>query len=382
MIDHIAEPPVVMVVSMSRIVDDVRVLRHIEAIRSRFRILTIGYGPSPEGVQEHIEIPERLSYLPTSPKALIFNLLRRFDVSSESVAAIRFVRSKLNDLRFDVALINDVASLPIMRYLSVPVVVDMHEYAPLELEEDWRFRMLLMRYNFFLCSRYLRLATAVTTVSHGLAKRYQTEFGVSPAVILNARDYRSLQRHTSSSANFRLVHTGLAARARQLDVMIEAVAQVPTMTLDLYLVPARYQSRTIRKLRRLADSTTNVRVLPAVDSASLPEVINNYDLALIYVAHDSFTLRHGMPNKLFDSIQARVGIVCGPSDDIAEFCTSHQIGVSTSSFGVAELVHLLRRLDVATVDQLKVNCERVATAYHASIEGEKLCRIVEDAVSR
>jgi len=365
---------------MSTISQDNRVLRHIQALKSDYRVVTVGFGSSPNGSSEHFSIPEHLPYLPLNPTALIPLIFGNYRRSSQNTAAIRFVKKLVHELAFDLAIVIDAAALPTVRFIDKPLIIDMHEYAPLEMEHDWRFRIFLKRYNSWLCRKHLSKASAVTTVSHGLANRYEHEFAVKVSVIYNARELVQIKVRETKNLNLRLIHTGLAAKARQLQVMVQAVSAIPHMTLDLYLVVAPYQIRTMKRLVKAAQKTNNVRVLDPVHPGVIPHLINNYDLALIYVASDTFTLRHAMPNKLFDCVQARVGIVSGPSDEISEFCEKKKIGVSTSKFDAEELETLLRGIEVNTINELKLNCEDVALEINAETEGTKLLALVRNTL--
>ena len=377
--DHVK--PTVAVVVMSKIATDVRVIRHLQALEDKFQLVSVGYGPSPGYSFEHIQIPDKLPYLPLNLAALVPHALRQFRTSSQRISAVKYVAERLSQLHIDAVLLNDVATFPLISRIDVPTIVDMHEFAPLELEGDWRFNLFLRRYNTWLCHEYLPQAARVTTVSDGLAARYEKDFGVDVAVIYNAREEQQIPIRPTTTPKFRLIHTGLAAQTRRLDVMITAVSRIPYMTLDMYLVEAPYQSKTLRDLTARASSTTNVRIKLPVKSSEIPRLINEYDLSLVYVSDASFTHRHGMPNKLFDSIQARTGIVTGPSKDLSEFCLEHQIGISTSTFSANDLEMALRSLNVETVNGYKQNADHVARIVHSRSEGKKLEEIVERAIT-
>jgi hypothetical protein len=365
-----------LIVSTTHTAKDVRIMRHINFLADHFDIETIGYGDSPPNVQRHIKIPDDVKYLPISLKALLPHILRMFGLSSQRIQAIQFLKRTVETTRSDIVLLNDVQTLPLLEHLQCPTVVDMHEYAPLEMEDDWRFRLFLQRYYTWLCEKYLPLANAVTTVSNGLASEYQKVFGVECTVVLNARDYRDLKVHEHKSSPMRLVHSGLAAKARRLEVMMNSVANLSGFVLDMYLVSAPRQSRTLRKLKRLADQTNNIRILDPVPSDTLPEVLNSYDLSLPYIAPANFSLEHCMPNKLFDSIQARIGIVSGPSPDMADFCKNHKIGFSTKRFSSAELRGLLISLNATEVNSLKRASDVCAILVTAEAEAKKLHEIL------
>ncbi len=58
---------------------------------------------------------------------------------------------------FDVLVSNDAVSLPVALEVAAgrPVVADLHEYAPLEMEESWRWRLLFQRFASWICATYL-----------------------------------------------------------------------------------------------------------------------------------------------------------------------------------------------------------------------------------
>lgn len=370
----------VLVASTTKTAQDVRIVRHINFLADYFDVVSVGYGESPSNVVRHIRIPDGIQYLPISLGSFLPHVFGLYGVSSRRVPAVQFLKQAIENIDFDVVLLNDVQTLPIVEHLSRPVVVDMHEYAPLEMEDDWRFRVLLKRYYTWLCIRYLPLASAVTTVSRGLALEYEKTFGVHCEVVLNARDFRTLEVQQVKSLPIKLVHSGLAAKARQLEVMIKAVANIDEFILDLYLVSAPRQAKTLKKLKKLALLSKNVRVLDPVDSRTLPEVLNNYDLSLAYIAPANFSLEHCMPNKLFDSIQARIGVISGPSPDLAEFCLENKIGLATKKFDANELLELLRSLDANQINSLKQAADECANRVTAETEALKILELLQKLI--
>lgn len=371
----------VLIVAMTSIENDVRVRRHISALEDDYRIVTVGFGGSPPGVSAHISIPESLHYLPINIGAFIPHMFRLFRLSSQKINAIQFVAKALDSIEFDLALFNDVQTLPLLEHIKSPVMVDMHEYAPREMDDDWRFRVFLMRYYYWLCKKYLPRAQCVSTVSSGLAKEYQAVFGVEVRVILNAREYVNLSIRERNADTLRVVHTGLAAKTRQLETMIHALKNLPRVQLDMYLVPAPWQRFRLKRLKRLASKTNNVRIMEPVPSDDLPALINLYDLALVYLAPDSFSVKYSMPNKLFDCIQARVGVVASPLPDVAEFVEREEMGVVTPSFSEQSLQELILKLSDHQINQFKYACHNVAKLVNAESEAAKLKQVVRECLA-
>lgn len=370
-----------LIIAMTQLQRDVRVLRHIAALKDQYRIVTVGFGVAPLGTSEHVRIPDKCNYLPTNIAALVPHICRMYGISSQKTKAIHHVTKILKDLDYDLVVLNDVQTLPLIEDINKPIIVDMHEYAPREMDDDWRFRVFLMSYYYWLCKKYLPKANKVMTVSSGLAKEYQAVFGVTVEVLLNAREFVNLPVRETVGNYRRIVHTGLAAKSRHLEIMIEAVSGLPKVFLDMYLVPAPRQSRELRRLQLLASRTSNVRVIEPVIPEELPAVINLYDLALIYLAPNSFSVKHCMPNKLFDCIQARVGVVASPLPDVAEFVKREQIGRTTKSFTSQALQNEILQLSNYHINQFKYSCNKVANEINAGSEAKTLQQLVSDTLS-
>jgi hypothetical protein len=369
----------IVIVAFTHIDRDVRVLRQIKSLATSADVVTIGYGLQPPGTTQHFQIPPSLKYLPISFMSLVSLALRRYDAALRFTTAYAWTAEVLKDIRADIIYLNDVQTIGLVsQSVSTPAVIDMHEYAPLEMEDDWRFRLLLMRYYTFLCKKYLPLASKVVTVSPGLASKYQSEFGIDVEIILNARSevQSTSLPNGSSDETIRLVHTGLAASGRHLEWMIEAIGDVPGVSLDLYLVEAPRQSRTLKSLKKLTAKYENCSVRSPVPSSELPSVISKYDVGLVFIAPSNFSLRHCMPNKLFDCIQARRPVIVGPSPDMADFVRLHDIGFVCPTFDVADLRKTIIGISRADLDLRSESLDRTAVSINEESEGLKLRDIV------
>ena len=369
----------IVIVAFTHIDRDVRVLRQIKSLVASADVVTIGYGLQPPGTTQHFQIPPSLKYLPISLKSLISLGLGQYNAALRFTTAYAWAAEKLKEVSADLIYLNDVQTIGLVGQSgSTPTIIDMHEYAPLEMEEDWRFRLLLMRYYTFLCKKYLPLASKVVTVSPGLATRYESEFNIDVDIIMNARSevQNSSLQEQSNDQTIRLVHSGLAANARHLEWMIEAVGDVPGVSLDLYLVEAPRQARTLKSLIKLTAKYKNCSIKSPVPSSELPTVISNYDAGLLFIAPSSFSLRHCLPNKLFDCVQARRPAIVGPSPDMADFVRQHDIGFVCPTFDIDDLRKTLTGLSRADLEKKTEALNRIAVSINEESEGQKLRGIV------
>ena len=158
----------------------------------------------------------------------------------------------------------------------------------------------------------------------------------------------------------RLVHSGVAAPERNIEGLISAVHELDDrFTLDLYLVgDAGY----ISVLEILARRSSRVRVLPPVAPEALPATLNAYDLGVYLLPVRSLNHRLMLPNKFFDFVQARLGLVFGPSVEIERLIAEHGLGIVTSGWSTDDLVDVLRGLTEGDVARFKAASAAAAPA--------------------
>src|SRR5690606_14748561 len=144
-------------------------------------------------------------------------------------------------------------------------------------------------------------------------------------------------RPTPVSSPVRLVHSGACLRNRDLHVMVEAVlaaAREPDpvdVTLDLYLTPN--DPAYLEELRGLAAGSGGVvTVHEPVPYADLLPLLNGYDVGVHVLPPSSFNNANALPNKVFDYVQARLGLLVGPSPEMAMLVHRHELGVVAPAF--------------------------------------------------
>jgi len=257
------------------------------------------------------------------------------------------------------------------------VIFDAHEYYPRQHEEQLFFRLLLRPYLNALCRTTLPKTAAVFTVSPGLAKEYHRQFGVMPSVVHNTPNRQSLTP-TGVDQPVRLVYHGMAQRRRKIDLLIDAVRRVGAR-FELHLVLKTSQA-TLRELKKLAEGSENVVFHTPIPNEKLCGWINQFDLGLSFFPPVTFNLKHCLPNKFFEYIQARLGVVVGPSPDLAAIVQKEGCGIVTRDFSVESLVEALRQLTVQDVERLKRRSHQIADRYCWEGDSEVLSDIVQQVL--
>ena len=352
-----------LILSFSSIVSDARVLKQVGEFTPHYEVTTCSYGPAPEGVVDHIRIPDDLS-----PHQVDWRLmfLRAYYVSYWKTPAVRFVKRALRGRRFDVILANDLEAAPIAvtERARRGVHLDLHEYTPLWHEEIPGWLKRRAPYYAWQVRRYGRRARSSTTVGRGIAQAYAENFGLAPEVVTNAAPYLAVEPAPARTP-IRLVHSGVCQRNRALMETVSAVVESRAdVTLDLYLTPN--DPPYLAEIRQAAEASGGrVTVHEPVPYEQLNETLQQYDLGVVVIPPVNFNYRWGLPNKLFDYVQARLGVIVGPSPEMEELVVSRGIGAVTGGYDAADVARTLDELTPAAVDRWKAESDRHAAELSA-----------------
>lgn len=355
--------PSLLVISLSPIHRDARVLRQLSVVAEHGRVTTVGYGPRPEGADEHIEVPEHLATLPQTPAGVAKLGLRRLAAAELAAPAVQWVLKALEGRRFDAVVANEARILALADRVAdgAPIWADMHEWAPEERTHILSWRLLVAPLMDHLCRTYLPRCAAVTTVGDRIGELYLSRYGVEARTMRNSSPLRDLPVGEVSEDRVRLVHSGAAVAGRNLELTIDVVSSLPErFSLDLYLVPANDGGKYMRSLTERAPAGGRIRFLDPVPPMQLPDTLNRYDLGVFWLPPVHTNGHLTLPNKYFDYVQARLGIAVGPSPEMADLTRRHELGVVSEDFAPETIAASLRDVTAEDLRTWKRNADRAA----------------------
>lgn len=357
--------PILLILAFSPLRSDARVLRQIRLLCARYAVTTVGYGPAPQGedidLVGHHRIPDEIVAWHKDRRLL---LLRRYQTAYDTAPVIRHLRQVLATGSWDVVLANDVETVPLALSLDAGGVhADLHEYAPRQNEESWRWRWFVAPFQRWLVRTQVSRADSVTTVGPELAREYAREFGIEAVVVVNAAPYAERLPQPVHDP-LRLVHSGLARRNRSLEVMLDAVRQtMRPVTLDLYLMPN--DPAYLAELRDRVADLPQIRFHDPVPPEDLGDRLSECDMGVFVLPPLTFNYRFTLPNKLFDFVQARLGVLVGPSPEMAALVREHDLGLILDDFGTESLARALDKLTDDQVVAFKAASHAVASQLSA-----------------
>ncbi|MGB7447540.1 MAG: glycosyltransferase family 1 protein [Ornithinimicrobium sp.] len=364
--------PRLLILAFTPLTEDARVLRQVDLFSGDYEITTLGYGPPPRAVTEHLRLPDSVVAW-HKPRALL--AARRYQTAYDHAPVVAAARGLLSSGRWDVVLANDVETAPLAMTLGARGVhVDLHEYASRQNEDSWRWRMFVAGFNAWILRTWVTRATSVSTIGPALASQYGREFGLSVRVVPNAAPY--VDRVPGPVGGpLRLVHSGLARRSRRLEIMLDAVrATERPVALDLYLMPN--DPAYLAELRARSADLPQVRWHDPVAPHQLNERLARADIGVFVLPPVTFNYRYTLPNKLFDFVQARLGVIVGPSPEMAGLVERHGLGLVLPDFSAHSLAAALDTLTAHDVSGYK----RASHAVAAELSAERLIEGWSEAV--
>lgn len=357
------ERPRVLILCYTHLATDSRVLRQVRSLSEVYDVTSATFGPSPVPGVEHIELrdppPYRHPWIGRLIYIALFSL-RIFPFLMRLNYRDRAALTALAGREWDVILANDVDTVPLALKLGARygVLADLHEYSSRQDEHSIIWRLVLAPYARWLVRKTAKGVDAVTTVSHGIAEEYRREFGIDAEVVTNASDFRSLAP-TPVGSTIRLVHSGVPAVQRRLELMIDAMRLTAAeVTLDFYLLEDG--SHYLSELKERAAGLATVRFNPPVASGKLVDALNQYDVGLSIFAPTTFNLAWCLPNKFFDYVQARLGVIIGPSPEMQRIVKQRGIGSVLKDFTAESLAEVLEGLRPEVVHEWKRASDRHA----------------------
>lgn len=375
-----AGKPRILVLTFTPFAQEPRALKQVRYLKDSYDVTTAGFGSSPFPDVAHVEIPEMRPQRWGAIGRLIGAGLLQLHAYRAfiGISALDRVTSQLlGDQDWDVVIAHDLKALEAAFDLDPKsgVVLDLHEYAPRQEEHSFLWRMLIAPYFRWMCRVRVPRAAAVVTVGQGIADEYRRQFGIESTVVVNATPFYTLEPGQVASP-IRLVHSGGVAPQRRLDIMIQGVREsTADVTLDLYLVGD--EGGLLEQLRRMAEGDDRIRFHDPVPYHELVATLNTHDVGLSIFPPTTFNLAWCLPNKFFDYVQARLGVIVGPSPEMQRIVDARGFGLTLADFEPSSLSRALEQLTPEDVAAWKAAAAENADA----LSSESQAQIWEDVIS-
>lgn len=94
----------------------------------------------------------------------------------------------------------------------------------------------------------------------------------------------------------------------------------------------------------------------------------------------SFNVKHMMPNKLFEFVQARLAVAIGPSPDMKKFVEQQGVGIVAEDFSPRSMASALNSLSTADIIRFKQKSNEAAKQFNASVNKKKILELIDQVI--
>ena len=353
--------------------------RLIEVLKHKYQLTAIGLEVSEISGVEVLSYPYAKKRNAKEEQELEANVAKNDYMKLVKIPNRLVIEKYLQDREFDVIFCNDLLLLPFVveNKKQAKVIFDAREYYPRQMENNERWRRLFAGFNDYLCQTYLKEVDYMYSVSEGIAKEYEKNYGVKCDVMTSAAKYHTPPHSLICHEPIKLIHHGLASPDRCIHGMIEMMDYVAErFTLDLMLVPT-YHQEYYQTLQDMANQRKNVRIIPIVPFEEIIPFTSLYDIGVFLVPFTTFNLQMCLPNKFFEFIQARLAIAIGPSPEMSKLVQQYNLGIIAKDFTPKSMAEELNKLTKQDILKYKENSNKTAKIRNAEKEGEKILQILE-----
>lgn len=383
-------PRKALVVALANIVSDPRVRRQADWLaQAGYIVDSLGIGDHPSAsIRTHYAMTPQPHWTTTRygragmhaflPKRARFALLGSGRFPAAVHAAVR-------SGEYDLIVFSDIELLPWLDdrrafprgKSSAHLYLDLHEYFPPTMPPGSRLRIGLEKYYQWTRS-YIgdtRFGTR-SVVARGIGDLYSEEFGFElPALVRNAPPLADLEPSPVDPDRIELIHHGVANFKRGLRELVETMRFADDrFRLTFMLQGAQWVIDELRELS--ADLGDRVRFVDPVPMPELPREINPYDLEVMFFKPITTNLRFALPNKFFEAVQGRLGVVIGDSPMMVEIVNEIHNGAICDSWEPEDLARTLNALSAEDIRGLK-QASHVAAAQ---LNGENERRVFIDSL--
>ena len=229
-------------------------------------------------------------------------------------------------------------------------------------------------------ARLGRVPDLVTTVSTGIASDLNREFGMASKVILNVPDGLQGSGHPrpSRQQEIRIVHHARFEFNRRPWVLVSALCRLPaTYRSDLYFLSS---TPILIILRALTARRPHVQVHGPLDEVPGHRVLSEYDVGLVAFPTTVPNLRYALPNKLFQYLEAGLGLVGVETTAAGDLIRQHGLGELAEAYDARSICAAISRLDRQELSRLQGNVQGTAqrlVSDERSRVGELLDQLME-----
>ncbi len=385
------DPKYALIIAMSMIPRDPRVRRQLDSLASQgWTVDTIGVGPEHDpAARDHFALNSPSPWVRSKLGAILIHgfLPNRAKFKLLESNQIPFIaHDRIRSGHYQLIIFNDHHFMPwiadpstfTQAALQAHIHLDLHEYFPPRVLRDTFYRRFTAGYNDWRRNHIGdRRFTTRSTPVRGISALYASEFGFDqPAVVRSCPPAIDQQPSPVNPREIRLLYHGVVNPHRGVFEMVDAMRLLDDrFTMTFMSVGSPQQ---ITNLKAYAHGMEDrVHFVPPVQVEEISSSINKYDLEVMFFPWHTTNLKLALPNKFFEALQGRLGVVIGDSPMMQELVDEHHLGLVVRGWSAEDLAAGINTLSAEQVAGFKRAAHVVSPDFSAESERQAFLAIVE-----
>lgn len=222
----------------------------------------------------------------------------------------------------------------------------------------------------------IRKAHRSYTVCEPIADYYNKLYNIKMEVIRNLPTKKQITNDFNNRENI-LVYQGAINKDRRVEMIIKAVSGIDNC--KLYIAGKGNLEESLKKMTKELKLQDKVKFTGVLDFESLHQLTQTAKIGFSIEQGSSLNYKYGLPNKLFDYIQAGVPVICSELQEIKKIIDKYSTGISTVISDSDKLRELIVSLlnDKEKLEYYHNNCIKAAEILNWENEKDRLLTIFE-----
>jgi len=255
------------------------------------------------------------------------------------------------------------AAIDIARKTDAQVIYDAHEFATLEIENEFRLATFYKRYTE---RRLVKQINGMITVSDGFSRIFAELYNIEPPVVIyntpRFDPHDAMNRDVRSDLGFDPsvplgVYIGGLNPRRALRQLVESLAYAPEMHIAKVGARNSQYEAMIEEAAAEFGVRNRLHLLDDVPPEQIVHYIRTGDFGIVTRIKFSLQQDYSMPNKLFESVFGGLPIIAGDVREIRDFLARFEVGVLMNSLDPKDIARAIREV-YARRDELRPTPEK------------------------
>jgi len=228
--------------------------------------------------------------------------------------------------------------------------------------------------NFIGCPAF----DSRSVVCAPIGELYSREFSIDPpTVIQSAPEFVMQDPGPVDPTEIKLIYHGMASYFRGFSEILEAMRLLPRhFSMTFMLMPDAAVHAQLREEIALHPAKDRIHIVAPAPMPEIAQRINAFDLEIIFFRPRNKNYEFALPNKFFESIQGRLGLIVNEGRTMAPIVREWGNGLVVDGFEGSDLAAALAPLTADEVDRMKHASAQAARHLNAAAEGQTFLRAV------